>query len=264
MCSSDEEERKLKRKALADQVVGKLLDDIVSGKFPPGSILPSEAELARREEVSRLTVREAITVLRTKRVLEVQHGRGTFVAPISMWSPLDPALLAAKSESSDGVGTLPKKLIEARRLVEVGVAELAAARRTEEDLDSMEEALRRMENAEGDVDSIANADIDFHQAIMSAASNAVITALFNPVEHLVWEARRQTTAYPRMRNRAIEAHKLILESIRGKDPEAARRTMQDHLAQTEEYLDDHVRKELEENSATKSKRRTESVSELGT
>jgi DNA-binding FadR family transcriptional regulator len=253
----------MKRKALADQVVGKLLDDIVSGKFPPGSILPSEAELARGEEVSRLTVREAITVLRTKRVLEVQHGRGTFVSPISMWSPFDPALLAAKSESSAGVGTLPKKLIEARRLVEVGVAELAAARRTEEDLNAMEEALRRMETADGDIDSIANADIDFHQAIMSAAGNAVITALFSPIEHLVWEARRQTTAYLRMRNRAIEAHKRILKSIREKDPESARRTMQDHLVQTEEYLDDYVRKELEETSTTDGKKLIEHASATG-
>ncbi len=103
-----------------------------------------------------------------------------------------------------------------------------------------------MEDAGEDIDTIANADIGFHQTIMSAASNAVIAALFSPIEHLIWEARRQTTSYPRMRSRAIEAHRRILKAIREQDPEAARWAMYDHLIQTEEYLDNFVRSELEE------------------
>lgn len=222
---------------LVDQLVGDLVDDIVSGVFPPGSVLPSEAELAERAEVSRLTVREAITVLRTKRVLEVKHGRGTFVNPISHWSPFDPTLLAARSGDAVGAGALPKKLIEARRLVEVGVVELAAARRSKGDLEALAEALERMKQAGDDVDAIAVADIEFHQAIMAAAGNAFIAALFDPIRQLVWAARRQTKGYPRIRARAIAAHTRILRTIRDKDPEAARWAMNDHLIQTEEDLD---------------------------
>ena len=222
---------------LVDQLVGDLVDDIVSGVFPPGSVLPSEAELAERAEVSRLTVRESITVLRTKRVLEVKHGRGTFVNPISHWSPFDPTLLAARSGDAVGAGALPKKLIEARRLVEVGVVELAAARRSKGDLEALTESLERMKQAGDDVDAIAEADIEFHQAIMAAASNAFIAALFDPIRQLVWAARRQTKGYPRIRARAIAAHTRILRTIRDKDPEAARWAMNDHLIQTEEDLD---------------------------
>lgn len=225
------------RKGLVDQLVGDLVDDIVSGIFPPGSVLPSESELAERADVSRLTVREAITVLRTKRVLEVKHGRGTFVNPISHWSPFDPTLLAARSVDAVGAGALPKKLIEARRLVEVGVAELAAARRSAGDLEALAQALERMKKAEDDVDAIAKADIEFHQAIMAAAGNAFIAALFDPIRQLVWAARRQTKGYPRMRVRAIAAHTRILRAIRDKDPESARWAMNDHLIQTEEDLD---------------------------
>lgn len=225
------------RKGLVDQLVGDLVDDIVSGVFPPGSVLPSEGELAERADVSRLTVREAITVLRTKRVLEVKHGRGTFVNPISHWSPFDPTLLAARSVDAVGAGALPKKLIEARRLVEVGVAELAAARRSAGDLEALGQALERMKKAEDDVDAIAEADIEFHQAIMAAAGNAFIAALFDPIRQLVWAARRQTKGYPQMRVRAISAHTRILRAIRDKDPESARWAMNDHLIQTEEDLD---------------------------
>lgn len=222
---------------LVDQLVGDLVDDIVSGVFPPGSVLPSEAELAERAEVSRLTVREAITVLRTKRVLEVKHGRGTFVHPISHWSPFDPTLLAARSGDAVGAGALPKKLIEARRLVEVGVVELAAARRSAKDLEALNDALERMKKAGDDVDAIAEADIEFHQIILAAAGNAFIAALFDPIRQLVWAARRQTKGYPQIRARAIAAHTRILKTIREKDPEAARWAMSDHLVQTEEDLD---------------------------
>ena len=222
---------------LVDQLVGDLVDDIVSGVFPPGSVLPSEAELAERAEVSRLTVREAITVLRTKRVLEVKHGRGTFVNPISHWSPFDPTLLAARSGDAVGAGALPKKLIEARRLVEVGVVELAAARRSKGDREALADALERMKQAGDDVDAIAEADIEFHQAIMAAAGNAFIAALFDPIRQLVWAARRQTKGYPQIRARAIAAHTRILRTIRDKDPESARWAMNDHLIQTEEDLD---------------------------
>ncbi|CAA9445042.1 MAG: hypothetical protein AVDCRST_MAG01-01-3993 [uncultured Rubrobacteraceae bacterium] len=222
---------------LVDQLVGDLVDDIVRGVFPPGSVLPSETVLAERAEVSRLTVREAITVLRTKRVLEVKHGRGTFVNSISHWSPFDPTLLVARSGDAVGAGALPKKLIEARRLVEVGVAELAAARRSEGDLEAITEALERMKQSGDDIDAIAESDIDFHQAIMAAAGNAFIAALFDPIRQLVWAARRQTKGYPQIRARAIEAHTRILRTIRDRDPESARWAMHDHLTQTEEDLD---------------------------
>ena len=225
------------RTGLVDRLVGDLVDDIVSGVFPPGSVLPSEGELAERAEVSRLTVREAMTVLRTKRVLEVKHGRGTFVNPISLWSPFDPTLLAARSGDAVGAGALPKKLIEARRIVEVGVVELAAARRSEGDLATLAAVLERMKGAGEDVDAFAEADIDFHQAILAAAGNAFIVALFDPIKQLVRAARRQTKGYSRIRARAIAAHTRILKAIRDKDPEAARWAMNDHLMQTEEDLD---------------------------
>lgn len=222
---------------LVDRLVGDLVDDIVSGVFPPGSVLPAEAVLAERAEVSRLTVREAITVLRTRRVLEVKHGRGTFVNPVSYWSPFDPTLLAARSGDALGAGAMPKKLIEARRLVEVGVAELAAARRTTGDIEAMDDALKRMKEARDDVDAIADADIEFHQAIVAAAGNAFIAALFDPIKQLVWAARRQTKGYAKIRARAIAAHTRILKAIRDRDPESARWAMNDHLIQTEEDLD---------------------------
>ncbi len=221
----------------ADRVVADLIEKILSGHIQPGSMLPSEADLAEEAGVSRLTIREAIKILRAQRVVEVQHGRGTLVNAIARWSPLDATLLAAKSQHTMGAAAMARKLLEARRLVEVGVAELAAARRTESDLDALAGANERMKEAGDDVDMITKADLAFHQALMAAAGNAFIASLFDPLEELLYEARRQTKVHPEICAHAIAAHARILKAVRDKDPEGARWAMHDHLMQTEEDLE---------------------------
>ena len=193
--------------------------------------------MAERVGVSRLTLREAVRILQTKQVLEVRHGHGTFVKPVAEWSPFDPELLAVKSRHSDGAGALPQKLVEARRLIEVGAAQLAAARRSETDLEAMTAALERMKHAGDDVDAFALADIDFHQAVLAAVGNVFIVAVFEPFGRLILAARRQTKARAEIRAHALVAHQRILDAIRDRDPEAARWAMHDHLTQTKEDLE---------------------------
>src|SRR3954469_16193849 len=132
------------RVTLADQVVQNLVDAIARGDHPPNSRHPPEGKLPQLRDVSRLTVREAIKVLRLKGVVRVEQGRGTFVNPPSRWAPLDPILLAARTASIHDAGELAKRLTEARRLVEVGVAELAAERRSMAALHALEDELAAM------------------------------------------------------------------------------------------------------------------------
>src|SRR5919197_5696505 len=159
--------RRAARRVLADDLAEELVADIVAGTYAPGSKLPAENELAELASVSRLTVREAIRILRSKSVLRVQHGVGTFVRPIEEWSPLDPMLLAIRSADGGGDRDMHARLLEARRLVEVGVAELAAARRTETHLEELESALEEMRTAHlaGDIDAFVEADIAFHTVV---------------------------------------------------------------------------------------------------
>lgn len=221
---------------LADTVVGDLIDAIVRGRFRPGEQLPSESDLAEFVGVSRLTLREAVKILQAKHVLEVRHGTGTFVNPVADWSPFDPALLAVKARHSHGVGALPEKLIEARRLIEVGAAELAAARRSDADLAAMEATIERMKIADTDVDAFAQADVDFHQGVLAAVGNTFMVAIFEPFGRLILAARQQTKSRAEIRAHALVAHQRILDAIRDRDPEAARWAMHDHLMQTKEDL----------------------------
>jgi GntR family transcriptional regulator, transcriptional repressor for pyruvate dehydrogenase complex len=229
------------RRRLSDQLVESLVAAIVDGVYPPGSTMPSEGELASMAKVSRLTVREAVKSLQGRGVLRVEQGRGTFVNSPSSWTVLDPILMAAYSTKDAERTALTKKLIEARRLVEVGVAELAATRRDEADLVTMGAAIKRMEAAQstGEVDAFVEADIDFHDAILNAAGNAFVAALFEPIRHLVYESRRHTSSFEEARGHAIKAHKRIFRAIRSGAEGSARNSMRHHLEETEADLEEY-------------------------
>jgi GntR family transcriptional repressor for pyruvate dehydrogenase complex len=229
------------RVALADQLVDHLVEAIVRGDHPPGSRLPPEDKLSELAAVSRLTVREAIRVLRMKGVVRVEQGRGTFVNPTSRWTPLDPALLAARTASAGDAGDLARKLTEARRMVEIGAAELAAERRAIADLRALERALGAMYATLDDVDAFSDADVAFHDALIAAAGNSFVAALFEPVAALLRQVRRETSRTREIREQAIGWHTRILEAVRAASREDARAAMEGHMDATSVTLEAVIR-----------------------
>ena len=220
-----------------------LLDLVLDGTFPIGGPLPSESELAARFGVSRLTVREAIRSLVPTRVLDVQQGRSTLVNPTSKWSPLDGRLLLARSRADGDPLLLVRRLMEARRAVEVAIVELAAIRRRESHLDRLRALHRQMldGHARGDLAATADADLAFHTALFEAADNVFLDALFEPLTSVLRSMRQETSAVPDFRSHALDRHAAILRAVEAGDPARARAAMEAHLHQTEEdverYLD---------------------------
>lgn len=228
----------IRRSGLADTVAEHLLEDIVSGVYPPLSQLPPEPELAERAGVSRLTLREAIKDLRQRGVVEVQQGRGTFVTHPERWSQFDSAVLNARAATEEGY-ELAHELTELRRVFERGVAEFAAVRRTEEDLARMAEAIEAMKEAweVKDVDAFASADLDFHDALLRAARNTFALALFHSIHGALRAVRRRTTLLNagELSEHAIEYHTRILAACRRRSPRAAAALMDEHLRETETF-----------------------------
>ena len=112
-----------------------LLESIVDGQFPIESVLPSEGELALKYGMSRLTVREAVRILRSQNIVTIHRGRGTFINPPQAWTSL--AAVVRIEERRSPSGGVSGRLIEARRMVEIGAAQLAAINRSKEDLESL-------------------------------------------------------------------------------------------------------------------------------
>lgn len=228
------------RLGLPDQMVARIIAAVAAGEHPPGSRLPPEEILARRYDVSRLTLREAVKVLRDKGVLSVEQGRGTFVNPVTEWSILDPVLLAARSALGTEAALLAIKLTEARRVVEVGAAELAAQRRTDDDLARMADAIARMRasHEREDVAEFSAADMDFHDALNRAADNPFLSALFGPIAALLLEIRRHTSATGQRRAMAITEHQKILDAVASGDPGAAWAAASEHLDETRRVVEE--------------------------
>jgi GntR family transcriptional regulator, transcriptional repressor for pyruvate dehydrogenase complex len=220
----------------AGTVAGQIVGDIVSGKYPPGSRLPTELELCEATGVSRATLREAMKSLQQLGVTSIEQGRGSFVNPTESWSPFEPTVLAARVEgaAADSSDQWEVQLAEARRVVEVDVAGLAASRRTEQDLAAMQAAIGGMRQASRsrDVEAFAVADLAFHQAVMNAAGNEFIRALFDPVARLMHIGRMESSAPAVRRARAVRVHQAIMAAIAAGEPARAAAAMREHLDET--------------------------------
>jgi GntR family transcriptional repressor for pyruvate dehydrogenase complex len=227
------------RRGLADHVAAELLAMVADGRYPPGSQLPPEAALAEEADVSRLTLREAVRILRDKGVLSVEHGRGTFVNPPARWVALDPALLTSRAALEGDAAESARQITETRRIVEVGAAELAARRRGEPHVDHLRDCMERMRQAHEreDIAGFSAADVDFHDGLMGAACNPFLAALLQPIKTLVREVRLQTSLEPEMREAAIASHQAILEAVTAGDETAAARSMTQHLAEASRAID---------------------------
>ncbi|MFC5999553.1 FadR/GntR family transcriptional regulator [Quadrisphaera sp. GCM10027208] len=164
-----------RRASRIDQVIEVLREELGSGRWPVGSRIPTEPELAELTGTGRNTVREAVQALVHAGLLERRQGSGTYVV--------------ADSELAVAVGrrvaeARNRDVLEVRRTLEVGAARLAATRRTAADVAELRELLARRTAARtaGDLDDVAAADLALHRAIARASRNPVLSELY---DHLI-------------------------------------------------------------------------------
>ncbi|MBA6435677.1 MULTISPECIES: FadR/GntR family transcriptional regulator [Streptomyces] len=160
-----------RRSALADQVIAQLRAQITSGEWPVGSRIPTEPELVEQLGVARNTVREAVRALAHNGLLDIRQGSGTYVLATSELAGVMHRRFA---------GADPRHVAELRSALETKAAQLAAERRTEQDLKQLDAQLDRRERAweAGDPDAFVEADATLHMAVVAAAHNDVLAELY--------------------------------------------------------------------------------------
>ncbi|MBP0460391.1 FadR/GntR family transcriptional regulator [Streptomyces montanisoli] len=202
-----------RRSALSDQVISQLRGQITSGEWPVGSRIPTEPELAEQFGVARNTVREAVRALAHTGLLAIRQGSGTYVAATSELAGVMHRRFA---------GTDPHHVSEARATLESSAARFAALRRTERDLRQLDALLARRESAWGarDKEAFVEADTALHLAVVSAAHNDVLTALYADLGDLLRQALRDHVTGP-LAQRELMDHTPLVEALRARDAETA-------------------------------------------
>lgn len=209
----------------AEQVIAHVRGLIERGTLRPGDRLASERELAREVGISRPSVRAGLRSLATMGVVRTRRGSGSFITD----GP--PAL------DNEALGLLARlhgigfdKLFEARRILEVGSAALAAECATGEQVMAMSDEVTSMYAALNDPQLFLVHDVRFHRAVAAGANNPVLGALIEMVASLHYERRRATVERARDQLReGADLHRRIYHAIRARDPEAASAAMDHHL-----------------------------------
>ena len=203
--------------------------DIAAGRYRPGDVLPSEDDFSIRLKVSRTAYREAIRILGAKGLVESRPKTGTRIRPRADWNFLDPDVLAwhLDAEPSD---TLVASLFEVRDMVEPRAAELAAARRTEQDLAGMRAALDVMGREQLTSAAGVQADLDFHHALLIAARNEPLLALSPGIGATIRWSNLYKVARGRLDRDPLPEHVQVYEAIRDRDGVAARTLMTQLIA----------------------------------
>ncbi len=213
--------RPLARPRLYERLTERLLELVEERRLAPGDRLPPERVLSEGLQVSRASLRQAIVALEVQGLVEVRHGDGIYLCRPAT----TPASLAELLERKQ---RLPE-VLEAREVLEVKIAELAAQRRTGDDVEAMARGLEHMSTAIAAGDLGADADAEFHRAVTLAAHNAVLAQLMEFLDEAVHETRLESLSQPGRPPLSLAGHEQIAQSIGDGDPLAAGEAMRAHL-----------------------------------
>jgi DNA-binding FadR family transcriptional regulator len=219
------------RSSLVGRVIDQLRGQVESGEWAVGTKIPAEPVLVQSLGVGRNTVREAIRALVHSGMLEALQGDGTYVRA---GDDLGAAVLRRLRRA----GHL--EALEVRSSLERDAARLAAARRTDADIEALRAALARRDAAwrEGDDEKLISADLHFHRAAVAAAHNGMLADLYDHLteglravlETIVHSPLGEEVRYLR------GSHAALVEAIEAGDQEAAQRCVEDYLSSAAESV----------------------------
>lgn len=221
--------------SLTEQTVRALQARIEAGEFAGAAKLPSEGELVATYGVSRTVVREAISQLRARGLVDTRRGIGSFARPRSAH-----AFTLPRIDQRTLAEVLA--LLELRISLETESAALAAKRATDAQRAQLGEIVEAMHAAARTGSNAADADFDFHLAIAEATRNHYFPDLIRHLGRAIIPRTRidspavaqlDRAEYVRTVNRE---HQDIYRAIARGDADAARAAMRTHLANSRERL----------------------------
>jgi len=223
-----------RRASTADQIK----DYILTQGLRPGDHLPTESELCERLGVSRSSVREAIQTLSTLDIVEVRHGRGTFVGQMSLDALVEALVFRGVLSPGDDLRAL-REVLEIRQALDLSMAEriVDAMRGTENP--NLHELVEQMVASAAAGETFARQDRLFHAELLDHIDNSLVGQLVTAF----WDVH--TAVLPRLGlslpsdlDQTARAHRDMLEAAEAGDVEAFRAAVVDHYAPLQRTLDE--------------------------
>jgi GntR family transcriptional repressor for pyruvate dehydrogenase complex len=205
---------------LSDDVAWRIEFAVKGGQFKPGEKLPSERLLSRELGVSRPILRQALQNLENRGLVNIQHGRGTFVASLAnqFVAPIE-----WLRENDDKVIAF----YEARMAIEPACAALAARRATPSQINELRDNTEESRGvaAAGDILSFVSLDIEFHSIIARLSGNPHLYHALDQIINPETDARQVIHRLPGHLPIAQARHERVFAAIAAKNEEAARGAM---------------------------------------
>lgn len=226
----------------SDWVMQSIKRQIEEGILKEGDKLASVVELARQYKVGQSTIREALTSLKTIGLLDVRQGSGTYVQAAAE-RYVHP--YAASPESWLHRANSIKHILEVRRVLETGCAQLACHNRSESDLRRLHLLLEEMELHLDDETRSEQTDIQLHEAIAEATHNPILIDFMASLSEQFHDTMRDTRAlwfYAQRSSaeRLLSEHQAIVRAIAQRDAAEAASLMEQHISKVEQVLSEQA------------------------
>lgn len=218
-----------------DEVAERLRDLILSGAFPAGGRLPNERELALSLRVNRSSVREALKRLEFLELIEVRHGRGSFVRELSRSSALQ--VIETLLEDPRTVSReLLRQLLEFRRHISLHVVELAALHHSPGQLERARALLERERAAGEDAAHALALDVEMNALLGEATGNLMYQLISNLFTRLIERLGPLYYNAARHHERSRDTHARLLDALAARDVSGARAVLQEMLDYSESAI----------------------------
>lgn len=215
---------------MSAEIVDQIRQLILAGTLVPGTRLPAERDLCTQFGVSRVTVREALRVLESNGLVEIRVGArgGAFVT-----APTSDRVGAGLIDLLALSGLSPEDVTEARQVIDLGTVGLVCERATDEDIASLFALCDAAASAAPNSEEALELSAAFHVRMAESTHNGAIAMLVASLrEPMLMSLRKAREVAPASGTQGIAEHRAIVEAIRDRDADRARRVMSEHLSRT--------------------------------
>ncbi|MEV5982206.1 FadR/GntR family transcriptional regulator [Streptomyces sp. NPDC052114] len=203
---------------------------IIDQRLPSGASLPTEPELMERLGVSRNSVREALKALQAMGIVEIRHGFGTYVGPMSMAPMIEGLTFRTVAGHYRGEDSL-RQLLELREAVETGLIARLAGRIPPADLAELDALVDRMDAEAAPVGGEVRAETDraFHATLYRCLGNRLLGEVLEAFWDAFHRVRTDLVAVPQDPKITCRQHREILDAVRSGDVLRAERAIREHF-----------------------------------